>query len=256
MADSCEYVVVIPARHGSTRLPGKPLLDICGKPMIQRVWEQARLSDAARVVVATDDLQIAQACDGFGAEVCMTLPEHPSGTDRLEEVTRILNLAEDCIVVNVQGDEPRMPPALISQVASNLATHVGAGVSTLCEPLQNIEDVRNPNIVKVIGDLRGMALYFSRAPIPWARDAFAHTTPALPTGWRWMRHIGIYGYRVGLLRDFVRWGACPLEEIECLEQLRVLYHGHRIHVEEAVEAAPGGVDTAEDLERVRASYAV
>ncbi len=254
VADSAGFVVVVPARYGSTRLPGKPLLDICGKPMVQRVWEQCRRSDAERVVVATDDPRIADACAGFGAEVCMTSPDHPSGTDRLEEVTRRLELAPDCIVVNVQGDEPRMPPALIRQVAANLAAHPEAGVSTLCEPLESLQDVNNPNIVKVIADCNGMALYFSRAPIPWARDAFAAGAPELPGGWRWMRHIGIYGYRVELLREFVRWQACALEGVECLEQLRVLFNGRRIHVDAAVEMAPGGVDTQADLERVRAGY--
>lgn len=254
MADPAGYVVVVPARYGSTRLPGKPLLDILGKPMIQRVWEQCRLSAAARVVVATDDTRIAQACESFGAEVCMTAADHPSGTDRLEEVTRRLELPDDCIVVNVQGDEPRMPPALIRQVAENLAGQPAAGVATLGEPIGTLEDLRNPNIVKVVADVDGLALYFSRAPIPWARDAFAAGVDTLPADWRWMRHIGIYAYRVGLLREFVQWGASPLEGIECLEQLRVLYNGRRIHVAEAAEAAPGGVDTEADLERVRASY--
>ncbi len=254
VADSNGFVVVVPARYGSTRLPGKPLLDICGKPMIQRVWEQCQHSAADRVVVATDDPRIAEACQAFDAEVCMTSAEHPSGTDRLEEVTRKLELPPDCIVVNVQGDEPRMPPTLIRQVAENLAAHPEAGVATLCEPLQTREEVTNPNIVKVITDCTGLALYFSRAPIPWARDAFAEPDAKLPRDWAWMRHIGIYGYRVGLLREFVRWQACSLEAVECLEQLRVLYNGHRIHVAEALEAAPGGVDTQADLERIRASY--
>lgn len=249
-----EYIVVIPARYASTRLPGKPLLDIAGKPMIQRVWEQCGRSNAARVVVATDDTRIEQACREFGADVCLTRDDHPSGTDRLQEVATQLELDADSILVNVQGDEPRIPPALIEQVAGNLAAHPEAGVATLSEPIERLEDLRNPNIVKVVCDINGLALYFSRAVVPWPRDAFAADCQALPAGWRWSRHIGIYAYRVGLLHDFVRWGASALELTECLEQLRFMHHGHRIHVDDACENAPGGVDTEADWQRVCASY--
>ncbi|OEC57820.1 3-deoxy-manno-octulosonate cytidylyltransferase [Pseudomonas sp. ENNP23] len=245
------FTVVIPARYASTRLPGKPLQDIGGKPMIQRVWEQARRSAAERVVVATDDARIVEACQGFGAEVVLTRVDHNSGTDRLAEVATQLGLAGDAIVVNVQGDEPLIPPAIIDQVAANLAAHPEAGIATLAEPIREVQALFNPNVVKVATDLNGLALTFSRAPLPWARDAFAQDRDSLPAGVPYRRHIGIYAYRAGFLHDFVAWGTCWLEDTECLEQLRALWHGVRIHVADALEAPAAGVDTAEDLERVR-----
>ncbi|QLF93034.1 3-deoxy-manno-octulosonate cytidylyltransferase [Pseudomonas sp. ABC1] len=246
------YTVVIPARYASTRLPGKPLLDIAGKPMVQHVWEQARLSAARRVVVATDDVRIAQACEAFGAEVLMTRAEHDSGTDRLAEVAGQLGLGADEIVVNVQGDEPLIPPSLIDQVARNLAAHPEAAIATLSEPLADAAALFNPNVVKVLADIDGLALTFSRAPLPWARDAFAAgEQDRLPEGVPYRRHIGIYAYRAGFLADFVGWGPCWLENTERLEQLRALWHGRRIHVADAVEAPPAGVDTEDDLVRVR-----
>ncbi|TBU97747.1 3-deoxy-manno-octulosonate cytidylyltransferase [Stutzerimonas kirkiae] len=249
---SLAYTVVIPARHASTRLPGKPLQDIAGKPMIQHVWEQARRGAARRVVVATDDARIFQACKAFGAEVLMTSAEHDSGTDRLAEVAERLGLGADEIVVNVQGDEPLIPPAVIDQVAGNLAAHPEAAIATLAEPLEGIAALFNPNVVKVLSDIDGLALTFSRAPLPWARDAFAAGEPdRLPQGVPYRRHIGIYAYRAGFLADFVAWGPCWLENTERLEQLRALWHGRRIHVADAVEAPPAGVDTEDDLERVR-----
>ncbi|MCO6059333.1 3-deoxy-manno-octulosonate cytidylyltransferase [Pseudomonas sp. MOB-449] len=245
------FTVVIPARYASTRLPGKPLQDIAGKPMVQHVWEQARRSAAQRVVVATDDARIVEACQAFGAEVLLTRAEHNSGTDRLAEVASQLGLASDAIVVNVQGDEPLIPPAIIDQVAANLAAHPEAGIATLAEPIQDVQALFNPNVVKVATDLGGLALTFSRAPLPWARDAFAVSREQLPADVPYRRHIGIYAYRAGFLHDFVAWGPCWLENTECLEQLRALWHGVRIHVADALEAPPAGVDTPEDLERVR-----
>ncbi|MCI3908991.1 3-deoxy-manno-octulosonate cytidylyltransferase [Pseudomonas viridiflava] len=246
-----DFTVVIPARYGSSRFPGKPLKVIAGKPMVQLVWEQARKSSAQRVVVATDDVRIFEACQAFGAEVLMTRDDHNSGTDRLAEVAMQLGLAADAIVVNVQGDEPMIPPAVIDQVASNLAAHPEAGISTLAEPIDDVAALFNPNVVKVSSDINGLALTFSRAPLPWARDALAANRDELPAGVPFRRHIGIYAYRAGFLHDFVSWGPCMLENTENLEQLRALWNGVRIHVADALEAPPVGVDTPEDLERVR-----
>jgi 3-deoxy-manno-octulosonate cytidylyltransferase (CMP-KDO synthetase) len=248
---STAFTVVIPSRYASTRLPGKPMQMIAGKPMIQHVWEQACKSSAQRVVVATDDARIVEACKAFGAEVVLTREDHNSGTDRLAEVASQLGLAADAIVVNVQGDEPMIPPAVIDQVAANLAAHPEARMSTLAEPIEDIETLFNTNVVKVVSDLNGLALTFSRATLPWARDDFARSREQLPAGVPYRRHIGIYAYRAGFLHDFVSWGPCWLENTECLEQLRALWHGVRIHVGDAIEAPPAGVDTLEDLERVR-----
>ncbi|WAH60418.1 3-deoxy-manno-octulosonate cytidylyltransferase [Pseudomonas silvicola] len=245
------FTVVIPARFSSTRLPGKPLQMIAGKPMVQHVWEQARKSSAQRVVVATDDARIVEACQAFGAEVLLTRADHESGTDRLAEVAQALGLAADAIVVNVQGDEPLIPPVVIDQVAANLAAHAEAGMATLAEPIEDVVSLFNPNVVKVVSDINGLALTFSRATLPWARDQFAADRDALPAGVPFRRHIGIYAYRAGFLQDFVAWGPCWLEETERLEQLRALWHGVRIHVADAVQAPPAGVDTPDDLERVR-----
>lgn len=249
------FSVVIPARYASTRLPGKPLLDLAGLPMIERVWRQARQSAAARIVIATDDLRIREVAEAFGAEVCMTRPEHPSGTDRLQEVARLLELAEDAILVNVQGDEPLIPPAVINQVAANLAAHGDCGVATVCAPIHDSSELYNPNAVKVVCDARGRALYFSRAAIPWPRDSFAADPGAMPAGGHWYRHIGIYAYRVGFLHRYVSWPPAPLEQIEQLEQLRALYHGVAIHVAPAAAPVPAGVDTAADLAAVNALLA-
>lgn len=246
-----KFTVVIPARYASTRLPAKPLKDIAGKAMIQRVYEQASLSDAEQVVVATDDKRIAQAVKAFGGKVCMTLASHESGTDRLQEVAQQLSLADDSIVVNVQGDEPLIPPQVINQVAKNLAASAQASVATLSEPITTREDFVNPNIVKVVSDVNGLALYFSRASMPWPRDAFSDDVGDLPKGDLFQRHIGIYAYRVALLNQFVTWPQADIESTECLEQLRVLWNGHRIHVAQSVLPVPGGVDTEADLERVR-----
>lgn len=248
---SMRFKVVIPARFASTRLPGKPLLDIAGKPMVQHVYERALESDAEEVVIATDDERIRQVAEGFGARVVMTHEKHPSGTDRLQEVVQVLGWPDDEIVVNVQGDEPLIPPAVINQVARNLHQHSGAGIATLAEPVADAQQFFNPNVVKLVRDEDGYALYFSRAPIPWPRDAFAVSRDVLPSDSPFFRHLGIYAYRVRFLHAFVRWSPAPLEQLESLEQLRALHHGVRIHVDVCECELPQGVDTAEDLERVR-----
>ncbi|MDP6189464.1 MAG: 3-deoxy-manno-octulosonate cytidylyltransferase [Gammaproteobacteria bacterium] len=238
------FVVIIPARYASSRLPGKPLKDIAGLPMIQRVWQQACKSSASRVVIATDDGRIKSVAEAFGAEVCMTRGDHVSGTDRLQEVASQLNLAEDQVVVNVQGDEPLIPPVVIDQVASNLSMNEAAGVATLREAITLDEDLQNPNIVKVIASLNGFASYFSRAPIPWVRDK------RLSEGCHAHRHIGIYAYRVAHLNRFVQWPVAPAEQAESLEQLRFVWNNVSIHVDDAIAEVPGGIDTEEDLKAV------
>lgn len=244
------YLVVIPARHASTRLPGKALLPMGGKPMLQRVHEQALQSTAARVVVATDHAGIVDACRGFAAEVVLTDVKHPSGTDRLAEVVRLLNLADDSIVVNVQGDEPFIPPAVIDQVAALLQANPDADMATLYEPLQRDEDLFDPNVVKLVTNKAGHALYFSRAPIPWARDAFAREPGRLPAEVpAFVRHIGLYAYRAGFLRHYVNLEPAPLERLESLEQLRVLWHGGSIVCAAACAEVPGGIDTEADYRR-------
>ncbi|MFV8571191.1 3-deoxy-manno-octulosonate cytidylyltransferase [Marinobacter sp. SBS5] len=249
------FTVVIPARYASSRLPGKPLAMIAGKPMIQHVHERAQESRAGRVVVATDDARIDEACRAFGAEVVMTSPNHASGTDRLEEVARKLELEPEHRVVNVQGDEPLLPPALINQVADNLERYPEVAISTLCERIHDAHQVLNPNVVKVVFDARGIAHYFSRAPIPWARDTWPQNAASaeidLPDGIGYFRHIGIYGYRASVLSDFVSWAPAPTEQVEALEQLRALYNGASIHVDVAERPPAPGVDTEEDLVRIR-----
>ena len=246
------FSVIIPARYASSRFPGKPLAELQGKPMIQHVYERACESEADRIFVATDDQRIADVVRGFGAEVCMTSPDHPSGTDRLQQVVHELGFYADDIVVNVQGDEPMVPPRIINQVAHNLKAEPEASIATLSEKIHDVESLMNPNVVKVVSDIRGMALYFSRAPIPWPRDSFSpEKADHMPAGFNWQRHIGIYAYRVKLLNDFVKWAPAPIEETECLEQLRAMWNGARIHVAEADEQPPAGVDTPEDLERLR-----
>lgn len=245
------FRVVIPARHASTRLPGKPLLDIAGKPMVQHVYERAQASGADAVIVATDDARIEAAVQGFGGRACLTSAEHRSGTDRLAEVVAQMGWGEDDIIVNLQGDEPLMPAAVIRQVATNLSQHPRASMATLCERITSAAQLFDPNIVKVVSDAEGYALYFSRAPIPWDRDAFAQNREVLPPHSSHWRHIGLYAYRAGFLREYMGWTACALEETEALEQLRVLWRGHRIHIAEALAPTHAGVDTPADLERVR-----
>ncbi|WP_295902919.1 3-deoxy-manno-octulosonate cytidylyltransferase [uncultured Vibrio sp.] len=246
------FTVVIPARFQSTRLPGKPLADIGGKPMIQWVYEQAIQAGADQVIIATDDERVASAAKLFGGEVCMTSPSHESGTERLAEVVKVMNIADDHIVVNVQGDEPLIPPSIIKQVADNLANSV-APMATLGVEITDESEVFNPNAVKVVTDKEGYALYFSRATIPWDRDAFNTDSPSVNQPL--LRHIGIYAYRAGFINTYINWQPTALEKIECLEQLRVLWHGEKIHVDIAKEAPSAGVDTPEDLETVRAILA-
>ncbi|MEO3989213.1 3-deoxy-manno-octulosonate cytidylyltransferase [Pseudocitrobacter cyperus] len=243
------FVVIIPARFASTRLPGKPLQDINGKPMIVHVLERARESGADRIIVATDHAEVAKAVEAAGGEVCMTRADHQSGTERLAEVVEKCGFSDDTIVVNVQGDEPMIPAVIIRQVADNLAASK-AGMATLAVPIDNAEEAFNPNAVKVVMDKEGYALYFSRATIPWDRDRFAQSRETV--GDSLLRHIGIYGYRAGFIRRYVGWAPSPLEQIEMLEQLRVLWYGEKIHVAVAQEVPGTGVDTPEDLARVRA----
>jgi 3-deoxy-manno-octulosonate cytidylyltransferase (CMP-KDO synthetase) len=242
-----DYKVVIPARYASTRLPGKPLRQLLGKPMLQYVFEAASACDASQVVIATDDARIEQAAETFGAEVCMTSPDHASGTDRLAEVVDKLGWPDHAIVVNVQGDEPLMPPALIDQVAHDLAHNPQADIATVATPLVAVGEFFDTNVVKVVVDKAGFALYFSRAPIPWDRDLLHDNVKALPIGIVPLRHIGIYAYRVGYLRRYAQMRPCPLEQAEQLEQLRALWYGERIHVAEASQRPGPGVDTDDDL---------
>ena len=245
------FTVVIPARFASTRLPGKPLLDIAGKPMIQHVYERAQESGAKTIVVATDDEKIEAAVTAFGGKVCMTSSSHRSGTERLSEVVDVLGLDGDHIVVNLQGDEPLMPSLLIHQVAENLGKFAQASMATLAERIHTAGDLFDPHVVKVVMDKDGYAIYFSRAPIPWDRDAFFVTTEELPDKVLHYRHIGLYAYRAGYIKEYVECPACELEAMESLEQLRVLWQGHKIHVAQAQVPAVAGVDTEKDLARVR-----
>ena len=256
------FQVVIPARYASTRLPGKPLLDIAGKPMVVRVAERAAQSRAAAVWIATDHVQIEAVAHGYGLRALMTRSDHPSGTDRLAEVVMQLGCSDDEIIVNVQGDEPLIDPALIDSVAEELDHDSNAAIATASHSLRSSADLFNPNVVKVVTDAQGRALYFSRAPIPYARDAFAATGSALPAaagkalppGLPARRHIGLYAYRAGFLRRYATLAPAAIEYFESLEQLRALWHGYRIRVFETVEVPEAGVDTPEDLERVRIKF--
>jgi len=258
------FTVLIPARFASTRLPGKPLADIAGKPMVVRVAENARESGAARVVVATDDARIVEAVRVHGIDACLTRTDHPTGTDRLAEAAAALGLADDAIVVNVQGDEPLLAPALIARMAALLAARPDASIATACHPIRDAAEAFNPNVVKVVLDRLGFALYFSRATIPWARDAFAGSRSGappdrwpdrLPEGLPVYRHYGLYAYRAGFLRRFPTLPPAPIEQFEALEQLRALWHGERIVVEVTEGTPAPGIDTPDDLDRVRALYA-
>ena len=246
------FIVVIPARFQSARLPGKPLLDIAGKPMIQHVFERAKQSAAKKVYIATDNAEIRKVCETFGAQVCMTDVGHASGSDRIEEVTRILDLADDDIVVNVQGDEPLIPPAVINQVAENLKNNTEAGLCSLYENIKSSNETNDPNAVKVVTDTQGMALYFSRSLIPFNRgdsqggleDSFEEAS--------YKRHIGLYAYRVKTLHNFVSWPLSELESVEKLEQLRFMANGIKIHMGQSLENIPTGVDTEADLAQIKA----
>jgi len=248
-----EFSVIIPARYASSRLPGKPLRIIAGKPLIQHVFECAVRSGALEVVIATDDERIRSVAEEFGAQVCMTSAAHPSGTDRIAEVIDTLQFDDEQVIVNLQGDEPLVPAALILQAVHNLYSHSLASMATLCEPITATADLLNhPNINKVVMDKSGYALYFSRAPIPWDRAGFGtmpHATTPLPAA-PYYRHIGLYAYRAGFIRDYVRWPACAIEQAESLEQLRALWNGAKIHVGVALHTPGPGVDTEDDIERV------
>ncbi len=253
---SLEFTVLIPARLASTRLPDKPLADIAGLPMVVRVARQAALSKATKVVVAADDARIVDACNAHGVHALLTRVDHASGSDRLAEACAQLGLADEAIVVNVQGDEPLIAPDLIDAVARTLADDPDAAMSTAAHAIDRLEDFLNPNVVKAVLDGRGHALYFSRAPIPWWRDGSAvGGAAALPTAPPALRHIGIYGYRAGFVRGFPALPPAPVESTEALEQLRALWHGHRIAVHVSHHAPGPGVDTPEDLARVRALLA-
>lgn len=251
-----EFTVIIPARFASSRLHGKPLANIAGKPMIVHVWEKAKQSGAKRVIVATDDVKVAEVVCSFGGEVCMTSEQHNSGTERLAEVVEKLALPDDEIIVNVQGDEPLIPSVIISQVAKNLVKYQ-VNMSTLAVNIEDLQELFNPNVVKVLTDKNGYVLYFSRAVIPWDRDQFVHLRQGevlnqnINLACCYLRHIGIYAYRSGFIKQYVQWQPTLLEQIEKLEQLRVLWHGEKIHVELAHEVPQVGVDTADDLEKVR-----
>lgn len=241
------FTVIIPARFASSRLPGKPLSMIGDKTMIQRVYERAAAAGAAEVIVATDDQRIVDVVEAFGGRAMMTAAQHQSGTERIAEVIDYLAIADDHIVVNVQGDEPFIPAEIIRQVADNLANQQLAQLATLAVPIDSIDEVMSPHAVKVVTDGNGYALYFSRAPIPYERDALGQQQLGALADYR--RHIGIYAYRAGFVRRYVAWPASPLEHIESLEQLRVLWYGERIHVADAITAPPAGIDTPADLLR-------
>jgi 3-deoxy-manno-octulosonate cytidylyltransferase (CMP-KDO synthetase) len=248
------FKIVIPARYASSRLPGKPLADIAGKPMVVRVAERAARSGATEVLVATDHEAVRAAVEGHGFAAVMTRADHSSGTDRIAEVAAQRSWDDDVLVVNVQGDEPFIEPGLINQVAGELAADTAAAVATACHPVGSKEEFFNPNVVKVVCDVRGHALYFSRAPIPWPRDAFAADRTQLPEALPAKRHIGIYAYRCSFLRRYGALPPSPLEGFEALEQLRVLWHGFRIRVAETMYAPEAGVDTPEDLLRARQRF--
>ena len=247
------YTVIVPARLASTRLPNKPLADIHGLPMVVRVAQRAALSNASQVVVAADSIEIVQACQAHGVRAMLTQVDHPSGSDRLAEASALLGLSPNDVVVNVQGDEPLINPELINQVAELLVQRPTASMSTAAHEIHELAEFTNPNVVKVVIDQAQLALYFSRAPIPWWRDGFANGIQTLPQPAP-LRHIGIYAYRVGFLQSFPTLQAAHIETGEALEQLRALWHGHKIAVHITPDVPGPGVDTPEDLERVRALY--
>lgn len=247
------FRVVIPARYASSRLPGKPLADIGGRPMVLHVLERALQAGAESVTVATDDVRVQRAVEAAGYQALLTSPDHQSGTERLVEVAETLDWPDDALVVNVQGDEPLIDPALIREAARQLVLHDDAVMATLAHPIHDHADFINPNVVKVVPDEAGYALYFSRAPIPWPRDAFSARQP-MPHEFGALRHIGLYAYRAGFLRIYASLSRSPLERHEMLEQLRVLWHGYRISLGVTPIAPAPGVDTPEDLERVRALF--
>ncbi len=250
------FKVVIPARYASSRLPAKPLLDIGGKPMIAHVCQRAMEAHADEVVVATDDQRIVSVVEKLGIPVLLTATEHQSGTERIAEVAKKRRWSEEDIIVNLQGDEPFISAEYICQVAYSLATQTSANIATLATPIHTISDIFNPNIVKVVTNQQGYGLYFSRAAIPWDREQFSQISAQFPIETSpYLRHIGLYAYRQFFLQQYVLWEKSPLESIECLEQLRILWHGEKIKVEIVTKAPPTGIDTLEDLHRARAEFA-
>ncbi len=245
-----EYHAIIPARFNSTRLPGKVLMEIAGKPMVQHVYERCIESGAETVVIATDDQRVADVAEKFGAEVCLTAEEHRTGTERIAEAVEAMEFDDDEIVVCVQADEPLIAPQNIRQVALDLDEHDNVKVTSVCEPIENVDELFDPNVVKVVLNRRHYAMYFTRAAVPWELGVFSKPETIELTG-QHHRHIGIYGYRVGFLKDYINWAACPLERMESLEQLRILWNGGRIHMAIAQQKTLPGVDTQADLDRVR-----
>lgn len=243
------YTIVIPARFASTRFPGKPLEKLAGKPIIEHVYRRATNSGASRIIVATDDQRIADTAAGFDADVCMTSTEHQSGTERINEVIQQRNIPDDEIIVNLQGDEPLMPAACLDQVAGLLASDNAAVMASLSTPIKASEDIFNSNIVKVIVNMHGQAIYFSRAPIPWQRGSFETRTADTSIDFHWQRHIGLYAYRAAYIKRYIKLPAAPIETIESLEQLRVLWHGDRIAMAQASTIPGPGIDTREELEK-------
>ncbi len=248
------FTVIIPARYASSRFPGKPLVEIDGKPMVQHVYERAQESGASKVIVATDDARIAKTVSDFGGLYCMTGAHHESGTERLAEVVDMEGLLAHELVVNVQGDEPFIPAENIQQVAENLYNHQQAEMATLAVKITDVEEAFNPNAVKVVVDKQGFALYFSRATIPYDRSRFLDADNIDEIGDFYLRHVGIYAYRAGFIKQYVNLSPSGLEQIESLEQLRVLWHGEKIHVDIARKTPPVGIDTPEDLQRMLRSF--
>ncbi len=249
---TADYKIVIPARYGSSRLPGKPLLELAGKPMIQHVYERALATGVSDIVIATDDERIRAAAAGFGAEVVMTSPDHENGTERIAEVAQVKGWEDDAVIVNLQGDEPLIPQSLIETTAASLIDYPEAGMSSVCTPLEHHADAFDPNVVKVVLDREHFAMYFSRASIPWDRDLYKHGTEKMTSRMPVYRHIGMYGYRVSFLHRYSGMDACPLEGTESLEQLRALWYGVRIHMSVIPEPPGHGVDTQADIDRVAA----
>lgn len=250
-----DYKIVIPARYASSRLPGKPLIELAGKPMIQHVYERAQETGVAEIVVATDDERIQKTAEAFGAEVLMTDPAHENGTERIAEVVALKGWSDDTVIVNLQGDEPLIPRSLIEQTAAGLLDHPEAGMSSVCTPISSAADGFDPNVVKTVLDKQGFAMYFSRAPIPWDRDLYKATQAQLTSKLPVYRHIGMYGYRASFLNQYRDMDTCPVEMAESLEQLRALWYGIKIHMT-IIKQAPGhGVDTPDDVTRVEAELA-
>ena len=250
------FNVIIPARYASTRFPGKPLVEINGKPMVQHVYQRAIESGASNIIVATDDARIAKVVSDFGGQYCMTGAHHESGTERLAEVVEMQNILAQEIVVNVQGDEPFIPAANIQQVAENLHHHQQAEMATLAVKIIDVEEAFNPNVVKVVLDKQGYAMYFTRATIPYDRARFLDEDSIDEIGDYYLRHVGIYAYRAGFIKQYVNMSPSGLEQIESLEQLRVLWHGEKIHVDIARQTPPTGIDTPEDLKRLLADPSI